>query len=155
MDADTPALSPLWSPRWDCCLKNWVLLFVGVRPKDTVKPKSRKRRNVLLAGNKENTGDLPQKSVCLAECLTGYMCVREGAQAGEFSTALGQRSTEPKSTSPSLRFTGVGVFTTGVQQLHTILSTRRWCQAKGSVRQNSPDARHKSRWSPALLTNWL
>ena len=47
------------------------------------------------------------------------------------------------------------VFTTGVQQLHTMLSTRRWCQAsqaKGSVRQNFPDARHKSRWSPALLT---
>lgn len=61
-----PQLCPLWPPRWDRYLKNWVLLLVGVRPKDTVKPTSGRRRDVLLAGNKKNTGDLPPKSVCLA-----------------------------------------------------------------------------------------
>ena len=93
-----------------------------------------------------------------------WQCACEGAQAGEIQHSIRAKVNRTqvlvdcshkseKATSPSLRFTGVGVFTTGVQQLRTILSTRSWCQAKGSARQNSPDARHKSSRSPVLLTD--
>ena len=42
--------------------ENRVCLLVDVEPKDTIKPKSR-RKDLLLAANKENTGDLSQSCV--------------------------------------------------------------------------------------------
>ena len=45
--------------------KNWVPLLVGVEPKDTTKPKIGRRKDLLLAVRKENTGDLSQSSVSL------------------------------------------------------------------------------------------
>ena len=46
--------------------KNWVFLLVSVEPKDTTKPKIRRRKDLLLlAAGKENTGDLAQSSVFL------------------------------------------------------------------------------------------
>ena len=56
-------LSPSLASRWDCYLKNWVRLLVGIRPKDTTKPKGRRKGDVLLAGSKENMEDLSQRSV--------------------------------------------------------------------------------------------
>lgn len=41
----------------------WVHLLIGVEPKDTTKPKSRKRKDLLLAAGKENLGDLSQSSL--------------------------------------------------------------------------------------------
>ena len=55
-------LKKTWTPWW-CYLKNWVDLLVGVEPKDTTKPKSRRRKDLLLAASKENTGDLSQSRV--------------------------------------------------------------------------------------------
>ena len=43
--------------------ENCVLLLVGIEPKDTTKPKSRRRRDLLLATSKENTRDLSQSSI--------------------------------------------------------------------------------------------
>ena len=43
--------------------ENWVHLLVGVEPKDTNKPKIGRRKYLLLAASKENTGDLSQSSV--------------------------------------------------------------------------------------------
>ena len=44
--------------------ENWVRLLVGVGPKDTIKPKIRRRKDLLLlAARKQNTGDLSQSSV--------------------------------------------------------------------------------------------
>ena len=40
--------------------ENQVLLSVGVEPKDTTKPKSGRRKDLLLAVSKENIGDLSQ-----------------------------------------------------------------------------------------------
>ena len=37
--------------------------MVGVQPKDTTKPKTERRKDLLLAASKENTGDLSQSSV--------------------------------------------------------------------------------------------
>ena len=37
--------------------------MVGVEPKDTTKPKSRKRKDLLLAAGKESLGDLSQSSL--------------------------------------------------------------------------------------------
>ena len=46
--------------------KNQVHLLVGVKPKDTTKPKIRTRKNLLFfAASKENTRDLSQSSVFL------------------------------------------------------------------------------------------
>ena len=42
--------------------ENRVCLLVDVEPKDTIKPKSR-RKDLLLATSKENTGGLSQSSV--------------------------------------------------------------------------------------------
>ena len=42
-----------------------VDLLVGVKPTDTTKPKIRRRKDLLLAASKENTGDLSQSSVSL------------------------------------------------------------------------------------------
>ena len=44
--------------------ENWVHLLVGVEPIDTTKPKMGRRKDLLLATSKENTGDLSQSSVC-------------------------------------------------------------------------------------------
>ena len=43
--------------------KNWVCLLVDVEPKDTTKPEIKRRKDLLLAANKENTGDPSQSSV--------------------------------------------------------------------------------------------
>ena len=40
--------------------ENWVCLLVGVEPKDTTKPKIRRRKELLLAACKENTGIFPK-----------------------------------------------------------------------------------------------
>ena len=46
--------------------ENWVHLLVGVKAKDTTKPKIRRGKDVLLlVASKEHTGDLPQSSVSL------------------------------------------------------------------------------------------
>ena len=37
--------------------------MVGVEPKDTTKPKSRRRKDLSQAASKENTGDLSESSV--------------------------------------------------------------------------------------------
>ena len=42
--------------------ENWVRNLVSVEPKDTTKPGIRKRKNLLLAASKKNTGDIPQSS---------------------------------------------------------------------------------------------
>ena len=41
--------------------ENWVYLLLGVKPKDTTT--IRRRKDLLLAAIKENTGDLSQSSV--------------------------------------------------------------------------------------------
>ena len=43
--------------------ENWVHLLVGVEPKATTKPKMERRKDLLLATSKENTGDLSPSSV--------------------------------------------------------------------------------------------
>ena len=43
--------------------ENWVRLLLGVKPKDTTKPKSGGRKDLLLAASKENTGDLFQRNI--------------------------------------------------------------------------------------------
>ena len=43
--------------------ENRVCLLVGVKPKDTTKPKSGRRKDVLFAASKENTGDPSQSTV--------------------------------------------------------------------------------------------
>ena len=45
--------------------ENGVSLLSGVEPKDTSKPKIRRRRDLLLAAGVENTGNLSQSSVSL------------------------------------------------------------------------------------------
>ena len=65
-------------------LENWVRLLVGVEPIDTPKPKIRRRKDLLLAASKENTGDLSQSSVSpdskTGEVLSyGNMHLHEGA----------------------------------------------------------------------------
>ena len=45
--------------------ENWVRLLVGIEPIDTTKPKTGRRKDVLLAESKENTGDLFQSNVSL------------------------------------------------------------------------------------------
>ena len=47
-------------------LKNWVCLLVAVKPKDTAKAEIGRRKDLLLAVSKENTGDLSQSSVSLS-----------------------------------------------------------------------------------------
>ena len=40
--------------------ENCVCLLVGIEPKDTTKPKSRRKKDLLLAASEENTRDLPK-----------------------------------------------------------------------------------------------
>ena len=40
--------------------ENWVHVLLSVEPKDTTRPKFRRRKDLLLAASKENTGDLSQ-----------------------------------------------------------------------------------------------
>ena len=40
--------------------KNWVHVLVGVEPKDTTRPKIRRRKDLLLAASKENMGNFPK-----------------------------------------------------------------------------------------------
>ena len=44
---------------------NWVCLLLCSEPTDTTKPKIRRRKELLLAASKENTGDFSQSSVSL------------------------------------------------------------------------------------------
>ena len=46
-----------------CYLKKQVCLLVGIEPKDTTKAKSGRRKDLLLAARKENTGGLSQSIV--------------------------------------------------------------------------------------------
>ena len=46
-------------------ISHWVGLLVGTEQKDTTKPKSGRRKDLLLAARKEITGDLSQSSVFL------------------------------------------------------------------------------------------
>ena len=43
-------------------LKNWTHLLLGVEPKDTTKPNSRRREDSLLEISKENTEDISQSN---------------------------------------------------------------------------------------------
>ena len=45
--------------------ENWVSLFVGVEPKDTVKLKSKRRNDLFLAASKVNTVDRSFLKQCL------------------------------------------------------------------------------------------
>ena len=45
--------------------ENWVPLLMGFEPKDTCKPKSRRRKDLLLAAGKENPRGLSQSRVSL------------------------------------------------------------------------------------------
>ena len=45
--------------------ENWVCLLRGDEPKDTVKPKIRRRKDLLLVAGEENTRNLSQSSVSL------------------------------------------------------------------------------------------
>ena len=56
--------------------------MVGVEPKDTIKPKIGRKRDLLLAASKENPGVLSQSSVSLNSKIEGisnqrYMCIHE------------------------------------------------------------------------------
>ena len=51
--------------------ENWVCLLVGIEPKDPAMPNSQRRRDLLLAANKENTRDLSQRSVSLSSTIGG------------------------------------------------------------------------------------
>lgn len=47
----------------DIVTKNWVQLLVGVEPINTTKPKTERRKDLLLlAASKENTGHLSQSN---------------------------------------------------------------------------------------------
>ena len=86
--------------------------MVGVKQKDTTKPKSGRKEDLLLAGNKENTGDPSQgsvsptaklgkfytKGVCIFTNGPGqYMHIHEGVLSrGIFKIELRQRLTESK-----------------------------------------------------------
>lgn len=43
--------------------KSWVCLWVDVEPKDATKPKSGRRKELLLVASKEITGDLSQRNI--------------------------------------------------------------------------------------------
>ena len=46
-----------------CYLKNWVCFMVDLEPKDTNKPKTGRRKDLLFIAGKENTGHLSQSTV--------------------------------------------------------------------------------------------
>ena len=50
-------------------LKNWIHLFVGIKQKDTSKPKCGRRKNLSLTASKENPKDISQSSVSLTAKL--------------------------------------------------------------------------------------
>ena len=54
--------------------ENGVSLLRGVEPKDTSKPKIRRRRDLLLAAGVENTGNLSQSSVSLNSKIGEGLC---------------------------------------------------------------------------------
>lgn len=71
--------------------QNWVHLLVGIEAKDTTKPKSEWRRDLLLQASKEDTGDISQSIVSSnkksGEILSqGCMDIHQGALAEEDST---------------------------------------------------------------------
>ena len=59
---------------------------MGVQPRDTMKSKVRRRKDLLLATSKENTRDLSQSSVSPNSKIEGvlsqgYMGIHEGVEA--------------------------------------------------------------------------
>ena len=74
---------------------------MGVKLKDTSKPKTERRKNLSLVAHKENTWDLSQSKVSVSskigEFLSyGYMHIHEGLEQSSIPTELGQRFTESK-----------------------------------------------------------
>ena len=49
---------------WEVLPENCVHLLVGIEPKETIKPKMGRRKDLFLAASKANTRDLSQSSVC-------------------------------------------------------------------------------------------
>ena len=67
--------------------------MVGVKPKDTIKPKIGRKKDLLLAASKKNPGVLSQSSVSLSSKIEGilnqgYMCIHKGAWAVDRIRAL-------------------------------------------------------------------
>ena len=63
--------------------QNWIHLLVGVKPKDTTKPQIGKRKDLLLAASKKNTGHFSESHVFpntkIGEVLSqGLMRIHEG-----------------------------------------------------------------------------
>lgn len=57
--------------------ENWVCLFLGVEPIDTIKPKKGKRRDLLLlAANKKKPGDISQSRASLNSKTGEYFTLR-------------------------------------------------------------------------------
>lgn len=57
--------------------ENWVCLFLGVEPIDTIKPKKGKRRDLLLlAANKKKPGDISQSRASLHSKTGEYFTLR-------------------------------------------------------------------------------
>ena len=49
--------------------------MVDIESKDTTKPKSRRKKNLLLAASKENTRDFPQSTVSLNSKIANGTCI--------------------------------------------------------------------------------
>ena len=64
--------------------QNWVHLLVGIKPKDTTKPKSRKRKDLLFAKVRGTPGIFPKavspQTAKLGK-FSGNMHIHEGAWA--------------------------------------------------------------------------
>ena len=52
---------------------NWVCLFLGVEPIDTIKPKMGRRDLLLLAANKKKPGDISQRRASLHSKTGEYL----------------------------------------------------------------------------------
>lgn len=49
--------------------------MVDIESKDTTKPKSRRKKNLVLAASKENTRDFPQSTVSLNSKIAKGTCI--------------------------------------------------------------------------------
>ena len=72
-------------------LKNWNHPLVGIEPKDTTKPESRRRKDLSRAASKEDTGDLSESRVWWQQSwgslrLRIYAYPWRRLSRGEFST---------------------------------------------------------------------
>lgn len=52
---------------------NWICLLVGDKPRDAAKPKSRRRKDLLLAPSKDNTEDVSQSAVSQNSRIRGVL----------------------------------------------------------------------------------